>query len=50
MVKPVIDLDEHIHVEGYEVPAASRTDPAARRHLRVPLVHPSAATTAMPTT
>ena len=41
IVKPVIDLDEHIHVEGYEVPDRLREQSrAARPHLRVPLVHP----------
>ena len=40
-VKPVIDLNEHIHVEGYEVPGPpSRAGHAAGPHLRVPLVHP----------
>ena len=39
IVKPVIDLNEHIHVEGYEVPApAAGTDSRSRPHLRVPLV------------
>ena len=41
VVKPVIDLNEHIHVEGYEVPDRLREQvTAARPHLRVPLVHP----------
>ena len=41
IVKPVIDLNEHIHVEGYEVPDRLREQVTpARPHLRVPLVHP----------
>ena len=40
IVKPVIDLNEHIHVEGYEVPDRLRDQVApARPHLRVPVVH-----------
>ena len=31
IVKPVIDLNEHIHVEGYEVPARLREQSGAAR-------------------
>ena len=41
IVKPVIDLNEHIHVEGYEVPDRLREQVTpARPHLCVPVVHP----------
>ncbi len=41
VVKPVIDLAEHISVNSYEVPdrLAEQAAPE-RRHLRLPLVHP----------
>ena len=32
VVKPVIDLNEHIHVEGYEVPARLREQTVLRDH------------------
>ena len=32
IVKPVIDLNEHIHVEGYEVPARLREQTMLRDH------------------
>ena len=32
IVKPVIDLNEHIHVEGYEVPARLREQTQLRDH------------------
>ena len=32
VVKPVIDLNEHIHVEGYEVPARLREQTQLRDH------------------
>ena len=31
-MKPVIDLNEHIHVEGYEVPDRLREQTAVRDH------------------
>ena len=34
VVKPVIDLNEHIHVEGYEVPARLREQAVLRDHRR----------------
>ena len=42
VVKPVIDLNEHIHVGGYEVPARLR-EQTILRDLRVPLVQPASA-------
>ena len=45
--KPVIDLNEHIHVAGYEVPdRLPRTSHSARPHLRVPRCTRSARKTA----
>ena len=32
IVKPVIDLSEHIHIEGYEVPDRLREQTAVRDH------------------
>ena len=55
-VKPVIDLNEHLHTERLRGPRpAPRADRAARPHLRLPLVHPhrprtASATTSSPTT
>ncbi len=41
VVKPVIDLAEHISVNAYEVPdRLAEQARSARRHLRLPLVHP----------
>ena len=42
VVKPVIDLADHVHVEAYEVPdRIAEAGRPARRDLRVPLVHPT---------
>ena len=42
IVKPVIDLADHVSVDGLRGPRPDRrTRRAARRHLRLPLVHPT---------
>ena len=51
IVKPVIDLNEHIHVEGYEVPDRLREQVTLRDHTCVfPVVHPISPKDWMPTT
>jgi hypothetical protein len=44
VVKPVLELNEHIQVESYEAPARLREQShPARPRLRVPVVHPPSA-------